>query len=93
MKLIIKEAMPYSDYYKTIDIHQLDSYNLKCSINDILLNKKIPYQSLTLLINNRDIIPFIDYYYNTNGILEFYKNILDVSIYEFKEYGISIGQT
>lgn len=90
MNIVIKEQIINTDEYKTLIEINIDKFDLNYSINEILINIDCHYKNLVFLSKNKTIIPCLDYYYNKDGHLEFYKTLLDVPISDFNEYGIII---
>ena len=65
-----------------------DDYEL--TISEILDKNCIEKDGVIFLIYNDEPIHILDYYYNDDGVVEFYKNICDIPIKKLKEYGYKI---
>ena len=60
------------------------------TIKEIIKERNITYNGAIILKVKDDYIHKLDYYYNENDEVEFYKNIEDIPINKLKEYDIDI---
>ena len=72
---------------------QIEKGEEKLTINELLKKRKIEKKGVLFLIYNEEAIRNLNYYYNQNGIVEFYKLICDIPINNLKEYGYEIKNT
>lgn len=72
----------------------LEANDYNYTILELLKKKKITIETGCLVLHQNDGgIPSLDYYYNDDNLVEFYKPIGEIPLRNMSEYGINIGES